>query len=188
VKWEEALPFHGKIKRMSKKTAAALRQYFTKHPEQLEVANKHGNLPLHCVVGSHVGEHAVALATFLLNAYPDGARQKGNKERLPLHWATCGQKGEHGTTLVTLLLTAYLAGAQQKDRVGNLPAHYAERKGDLPASCVAMLRLAAEGKWQPPRPEGATDWCPQQFVFRSFMPIPFLSSLFFISYLCSSRR
>lgn len=131
---------------------AALKGYFTDHPEQLKVADWIGCLPLHFAAWFQRGEHAVAIVTFLLNAYPDGVRQKNEDGMLPLHIAANYQKGEHAMAIVTLLLAAYPAGAQQKDINGALPALYADKYNgtNLPASCIAMLRAAAESKWQPP--------------------------------------
>lgn len=137
--------------------AATLQKYFRDHPEQLSVPDQYGWLPLHRVAGNLHGRHAVAIVTFCLKAYPDGVMQKNSNGCLPLHVAALQQKGEHGVAMVMLLLAAYSKGAMQKARWGYLPAHCAkENNFQLPASCIAMLWDAAEGKWQPGAEQGAT--------------------------------
>lgn len=154
AEWEKALSWLRVEGHKPKAThAAALQRYFTKYPDQLNVAEEvYGRLPLHRAARNLKGEHAVTIVTFLLNAYRDGVRQKNNGDRLPLHLAAFHQRGEPGAAIVTLLLTAYPTGAMQKNERGKLPADLAENNDDLPDSCKAMLRAAAEGKWAPPVP------------------------------------
>lgn len=124
--------------------AAVVTLLLDAHPDGARQKNKDGHLPLHVAAFNQSHEHAAALVRLLLNAYPNGVQQKDIHGRLPLHHAAHALKGEHGAAIVTLLLTAYPAGAMQKDKYGRLPTTNA----DLPSSCIAMLRAAAEGKWR----------------------------------------
>lgn len=132
--------------------AAALQKYFTEHPEQLKVAGEDGWLPLHSAAAWQRGEHAVSIVAFLIQAHRSGVRRVRPKYTygwLPLHLAALNQKGKAGAAVVTLLLTAYPDAAMQKRLDGKLPVDYAEQQAQLPLSCIAMLRAAAEGDWAP---------------------------------------
>lgn len=149
--WEKALEWlRGGFHTPTAAEAAALVKYFTEHPEQLTAANEWRNLPLHCAA-SHHGEHAVAIVAFLLKAHRDAVMHKNSYGWLPLHCAAMGQKGGHGAAVVTLLLKACPESGMQMNDSGNLPADCAEKfnTANLPASCKAMLRAAAQGKWTP---------------------------------------
>lgn len=129
---------------------SALLEFFSDRPWQLKVANWGGELPLHSAARCQRGKHAVAIVKLLLKTYGAGVMERdGDHGRLPLHLAALNQKGEPGASIVTLLLTAYPAGAMQKDNHGKLPADYGKDNAQLPGSCKAMLRAAAERKWTP---------------------------------------
>lgn len=152
TEWQKALSWLDEDSNTANETnAAALQKYFTERPDQVTVKDEYGRMPLHRAAGCQIGEHAVAIVTFLLNAHRDGARHKSMTGYLPLHFAARFQRGEPGATIATLLLTAYPAGAMQKDNKGRLPADRAENHTNLPSSCIAMLRAAAKGKWTPPK-------------------------------------
>jgi ankyrin repeat protein len=149
--WEKALPWLCEDGHKSTAgEAAELQDYFKNNPEQVELPDTaFACIPLHRAAYKQRGKHAVVIVKTLLAAYPDGVKQKNKYGDLPLHDAAWRQTGEHGVTIVKLLLTLFPAGAKQKDTHGALPADYAERHNtSLPDACKAMLRSAAQGKWQ----------------------------------------
>lgn len=129
--------------------AEELRRHFGAHPQQLAVADSHGRLPLHCAARYQRGEHALDVVTFLFTMYQQSAQQGSKDGSLPLHYAAQYQKGEHAMAIVIALVAAYPQGAQQKDARQHLPVDLAQRNSNLPESCVAILREAAEHAWTP---------------------------------------
>lgn len=184
--WEKDLPWLCKDGHVPTAAEAdELEDYFRNNPAQVVLAESdYKCIPLHRAAYKQQGKHAVTIVKTLLAAYPDGVKQKNKYGDLPLHDAAWKQTGEHGVTIVTLLLTAFPAGAQQKDKYSVLPIGYAETYNtSLPDSCKAMLRAAADGKWQP---QGNT-FVHSLLFFRLFFSLvisysfsPFLS-FFFLS-------
>lgn len=119
-------------------------KYCQDNPKDVkEPDSEHGSMPLHWAAQRQHGEHSVAVIKALLKAWPEAAgEKKGDSAYLPLHFAAESQKGEHGAAVVMLLLAAYPRGAQERRSNGNLP--WQDAHVDLPASCVAALKKAAE--------------------------------------------
>lgn len=179
TEWEKALLWlstHGHTP--SAAEATALKDYFEKNPEQLVTADKYGWLPLHCAAGHQRGDHAASIVATLLTASPDAAEKENRWGEVPLHVAAEKQSGIDGAAIVTLLLTASPLAAQRKDNFGNMPIDLAQKHtSKLPASCMAVLREAAHGTWQPGAPKGTTSRRAVSLNSRSLRVLSFVIAL-----------
>jgi ankyrin repeat protein len=62
--------------------SSIIRQYIKKYPESLRKADKHGNLPLHCLLGK---SSSIDDALMMIEKYPEAVKHSNNYGDLPLH-------------------------------------------------------------------------------------------------------